>query len=106
MLPKKKNGGGTRYMPMVFTEQRAAMLSCILNSERARIFARMREMLLTHKDILLQLEKIERKLGGYDEQIEPIFLYLKQLLNPAQPKGKELVSEEIMSNKTLYYFLS
>ena len=81
-------------MPMVFIEQRATMLSYILNSERAiavnlrliRIFARMREMLLTHKDILLQLEKIERKLGGHDEQIERIFLYLKQLLNPPQPE--------------------
>ncbi len=69
------------------------MLSCILNSKRAiavnlqviRIFTRMREMLLTHKDILLQLEKMERKLTGHDVQIEQIFLCLKQLLNPPQP---------------------
>jgi len=94
----KENRGGIRYLPMVFTEQGATMLSCILNSERAvavniqliRIFTRMREMLLTHKDILLQLEKIERKLGGHDEQIERIFSYLKQLLNPPQPERRRI----------------
>ncbi len=59
---------GLRYTPFCFTEQGLTMLSCILNSDRAiavniqviRIFTRMREMLLTHKDILLQLEKIEQ----------------------------------------------
>ena len=58
---------GLRYVPFCFTEQGVTMLSCILNSERAievnirviRIFSKMREMLLTHKDILLQLEKIK-----------------------------------------------
>jgi hypothetical protein len=50
----------------------------------------MREMLLTHKDILLQLEKIEQKLSGHDEQIERIFLYLKQLLNPPQPARQRI----------------
>jgi hypothetical protein len=44
----------------------------------------MREMLLTHKDILLKLEQIERKVTGHDEDIQLIFKYLKQLLNPPQ----------------------
>lgn len=94
----KETRGGIRYMPMAFTEQGVTMLSCILNSERAiavniqviRIFTRMREMLLTHKDILLQLEKIEQKLAGHDEQIEKVFLYLKQLLNPPQPPRQRI----------------
>lgn len=89
---------GLRYAPFCFTEQGVTMLSCILNSERAiavniqviRIFTRMREMLLTHKDILLQLEKIEQKLSGHDEQIERIFLYLKQLLNPPNPPRERI----------------
>lgn len=89
---------GLRYAPFCFTEQGVTMLSCILNSERAiavniqviRIFTRMREMLLTHKDILLQLEKIEQKLAGHDEQIEKVFLYLKQLLNPPQPPRQRI----------------
>jgi phage regulator Rha-like protein len=89
---------GLRYAPFCFTEQGVTMLSCVLNSERAiavniqviRIFTRMREMLLTHKDILLQLEKIEQKLAGHDGQIEQVFLYLKQLLNPAQPTRQRI----------------
>ena len=83
---------GLRYAPFCFTEQGVTMLSCILNSERAifvnirviRIFTKMREMLLTNKDILLQLEKIEQKIGTHDSQIELIFNYLKKLLNPPQ----------------------
>ena len=66
------------------------MLASVLNSERAiemniqivRVFTKIREMLLAHKDILLQLEKIEKKLAGHDEDITLIFGYLKQLLNP------------------------
>jgi len=50
--------GGTRKMPYAFTEQGVAMLSSVLNSERAvlvnihivRVFTRIREMLSTHKD--------------------------------------------------------
>ncbi len=48
----------------------------------------MRELLLTHKDILLQLEKLEKKFEGHDEQIQLIFGYLKKLLNPPQPVRK------------------
>lgn len=85
--------GGARYLPMAFTEQGVAMLSSVLNSPTAinvnvqiiRVFTRMRALLLTQKDILLQLEKIEKKLGGHDEQIVLIFDYLKKLLTPLQP---------------------
>ncbi len=45
----------------------------------------MREMLLTHKDILLHLEKMEKKLSGHDTDITIIFEYLKKLLDPPQP---------------------
>ena len=61
--------GGVRYAPMAFTEQGVAMLSSVLNSERAvqvnihiiRVFTRVREMLLTHKDVLLKLEQIGKE---------------------------------------------
>ena len=84
---------GLRKRPLAFTEQGVAMLSSVLNSETAiavniqiiRVFTRMRELLLTHKDILLQLEKIEKKLTSHDEDIALIFQYLKKLLNPPQP---------------------
>ena len=79
-------------LPYVFTEHGAVMLASVVNSERAiavnilivRIFTQMREMLLTHKDILLKLEQLERKVTGHDDAIQIIFKYLKQLLNPPQ----------------------
>ena len=84
---------GLRHPPFCFTEQGVAMLSSILKSETAirvniqiiRIFTRMREMIMTHKDILHQLEKIEQRLAGRDTDIVLIFKYLKQLLSPPQP---------------------
>lgn len=85
--------GGFRKLPLAFTEQGVAMLSSVLNSETAiqvhiqiiRVFAKMKELLLTHKDILLQLEKIEHKLTQHDDDIALVFQYLKQLLNPPPP---------------------
>ena len=85
-------------LPYAFTEHGAVMLASVLNSERAievniqivRVFTRMREMLLTHKDILLQLEKMEKKLDRHDEDITLIFQYLKQLLNPPQPSRRKI----------------
>jgi phage regulator Rha-like protein len=82
--------GGSRYLPMAFTEQGVAMLSSILNSERAilvnihiiRVFTKIREMLQTHKDVLLKLEQLEQKVTKQDEDVQRIFEYLKELLNP------------------------
>jgi hypothetical protein len=89
--------GGTRKLPLAFTEQGVAMLSSVLNSETAievniqiiRIFTRMRELLLTHKDILVKLEQIENNLlkqdmrmNKHEEDIRMIFEALKELLNP------------------------
>ncbi len=89
--------GGVRYTPMAFTEQGVAMLSSILNSKTAievniqiiRIFTRIREMLITHKDVLLKLEKLEKAMLKHDKRtsknendIQLIFNALKQLLNP------------------------
>lgn len=56
----KPGRGGRRYAPLVFTEQGIAMLSTVLNSERAiqvnieimRAFVRLREMIATHKDLV------------------------------------------------------
>ena len=89
---------GLRHSPFCFTEQGVAMLSSVLKSETAirvniqiiRIFTRMREMIMNHKDILLQLEKIEKKLTGHDEDITLIFQYLKQLLNSPSPPRQRI----------------
>lgn len=48
------------------------------------IFVKLREMVLTNKDILLKLEQMENKFTSYDKELELIFKYLKELLNPPQ----------------------
>jgi len=79
---------GLRKPPMVFTEQGVAMLSSVLNSDRAikvniqiiRIFTKMREMLMTHKDLLFKMNELEAKVSNQDKSIKQIFTYLKQLI--------------------------
>jgi ORF6N domain len=80
--------GGRRKLPNTFTEQRVAMLSSILNSDVAievniriiRVFTKLREYALTHKEILLQLGKLEKEVKGNSKDIENIFMVLKELL--------------------------
>jgi hypothetical protein len=90
---------GLRRPPNVFTEQGVAMLSSVLNSETAievniqiiRIFSRLREAIVTNKDIFLRLAQFETKILQQDnrarkqeQEIQLIFKALKQLLT--QPK--------------------
>ena len=85
--------GGTRKMPYVFTEQGVAMLSSVLNSERAilvniyviRVFTKIRQIMMIHKDVLLKLEQLEGKVLQQDGEIRMIFRYLKALVN-SKPK--------------------
>jgi hypothetical protein len=77
---------GLRYSPYAFTEEGVAQLSTVLSSERAikvniqiiRLFSKMRRLVLTHKDILQKLEKLEIKDIEQDNNIRVIFEYLKQ----------------------------
>lgn len=79
---------GIRNMPYAFTEQGVAMLSSVLNSKQAiqvniqiiRIFTKMRELLLSNREILLKLNQLEKKLTQHDDDIAAIFNVLKQLL--------------------------
>jgi hypothetical protein len=72
---------GLRKLPFVFTEQGVAMLSGVLKSETAievniqiiKIFTRMRQLLLSHKDLLLKIEQIEKKVTSQDEKVELLF---------------------------------
>jgi hypothetical protein len=82
------NWGGRRKRPNAFTEQGIAMLSGILNSDIAievniriiRVFTKLREYALTHKEILLQLAKLEKEVKGNSRDIENIFAVLKELI--------------------------
>lgn len=80
--------GGRRKLPNAFTEQGVAMLSSILNSDIAievnirviRVFTKLRQYALTHKEILLQLSRLEKEVKGNSKDIENIFLVLKELI--------------------------
>jgi phage regulator Rha-like protein len=88
----KEDRQGLRHPPFCFTEQGVTMLACILNSETAinvsiqiiRIFTKMKKILLTHKDILLKMQKVEQKLTAHDGDTRLIFHYPKKLINPPQ----------------------
>ncbi|MBS1547861.1 MAG: ORF6N domain-containing protein [Bacteroidetes bacterium] len=79
--------GGSRYAPMAFTEQGIAQLSSVLSSTRAiavniqiiRLFTRMRTMLITHKDLLLQVEKLRSTVGHNSRDIKVVFNILKRM---------------------------
>ncbi len=82
----KKGKGGRRYAPYAFTEHGVLMLSSVLNSERAiqvniqimRIYSNLKGMIMDHKDILHQLEKLEGKVSKHDENLKVVFDYLRE----------------------------
>ena len=93
------NWGGRRTLPKAFTEQGIAMLSGVLNSDIAvevniriiRVFTKLKEYALTHKEILLQLSKMEKEVKKNSKDIENIFLVIKELLEKqqtAKPRNK------------------
>lgn len=87
-IPSKQHLGGA--LPYAFTEHGVLMLANVLKSEQAitmsiriiEIFVKLRETLLTHKEILLKLEQLERKAIEQDSEIRLIFEYLKELISP------------------------
>ena len=87
------NRGGRRYPPYAFTEQGVAMLSGVLNSDRAvkvnieimRAFVRLRQMLASNKDLEQNIYKLEKK---FDEQFRSVFDAIHQLRIPADDNKK------------------
>ena len=79
--------GGIRKLPYAFTEQGVAMLSGILNSDRAiavniqimRIFIRIQQMFIDNTEIKLEIETIKNKLENQDKNFEIVFKYLDEL---------------------------
>jgi hypothetical protein len=90
-----KRGQHTKYLSLAFTEQGVAMLSSVLNSDRAvevnivimRAFVRLREMISTHRDLLRKLEEMEKK---YDEQFRVVFEAIRQLMTPPEKPRKRI----------------
>ncbi len=79
--------GGMRKLPYVFTEQGVAMLSSVLKSERSiwvniaimRAFVKLRELLLTHKELAEKLEELERKYQLHETDIQVILGLLRNV---------------------------
>jgi phage regulator Rha-like protein len=87
--------GGTRYNPMVFTEQGVAMLSSVLNNRRAvqmnitimRAFVRLRHILASHTELARKLDELEKK---YDEQFRVVFEAMRELMTPPDPPQQRI----------------
>jgi hypothetical protein len=94
-----KRGQNIKYRPFAFTEQGVAMLSSVLNSQRAiqvnitimRAFVQMRRFLETHRELALKIEELERTVSSHDENIQLIFEIIRQLIQkksePMEPVG-------------------
>ncbi|TRZ52727.1 MAG: ORF6N domain-containing protein [Dehalococcoidia bacterium] len=87
--------GGSRKLPYAFTEQGVAMLSGVLNSERAilvniaimRTFVKLRHILSSNKALALKLEQLERNIEKHDTEIHAIFEAIRRLMAPpVKPK--------------------
>lgn len=88
--------GGRRYLPYAFTEQGVIMLASVLTGERAvtmsifiaRAFIKMRELLLSNKDLAHRMDKIENGQKEQGSQIIALYSVIKKLTDePAKPKG-------------------
>jgi hypothetical protein len=80
--------GGRRYLPYVFTQEGVAMLSGVLNSERAvqvniqimRAFMKLRNILSANKQFAMKLRELEDRLDMHDKDISDIFEAIRQLV--------------------------
>jgi ORF6N domain len=94
-----KGSGGARYLPYAFTEQGIAMLSGVLNSEKAinmniaimRAFVDTRRLSLQEMDLRTQLKEIKEILGVHDSELNQIYDAMENLLDKkvAQRKWNE-----------------
>ena len=93
-----KRGEHSKYLPFAFTEQGVAMLSSVLNSERAievnieivRAFVRIREMLAAHTELAAKLKELEGHIQAHDEQIQAIFEAIRQIMTPPEKPTKRI----------------
>jgi hypothetical protein len=89
------NRGGTRYMPMAFTEQGVAMLSGLLNSDRAiavniqimRAFVQLRQMVAENADLKRALEELRDQT---EERFQVVFEVLDQLVGEGEDGSRQI----------------
>lgn len=91
--------GGRRYPPMAFTEQGVAMLSSVLRSQRAievnvqimRAFVRLRELMLTHRDLAGKLDALEKKFARHEQHFTVVFDAIRRLLEAPRAPAKRRI---------------
>jgi hypothetical protein len=89
---------GKRYRPYAFTEQGVAMLSSVLNSERAvkvniaimRAFVKLRQTIETNRELARKFSELEKRVGKHDEKIAAIFEAIRQLMAPPEKPRREI----------------
>ena len=93
-VTSKADRMGLRHPPMAFTEQGVAMLSSVLNGERAiqvnieimRAFVRLRELIARNRDLARRLDHLEKK---YDAKFKGVFDVIRQLMaRPKRARGR------------------
>jgi hypothetical protein len=95
-VTSKPGRGGRRYAPYAFTEQGVAMLSSVLNSNRAitvnieimRSFVRIRALLEGDKALARKFDRLERKLASHDQAIVGILAAIRGLIGAPVPKRR------------------
>jgi len=94
-MSKPEGRGGRRTLPYAFTEHGVAMLSSVLNSDRAvqmniviiRVFVRMRELLSSHKALAEKIEKLERTQKQHGSILVAVVQDIQRLKNPPQTRA-------------------
>jgi len=97
-ISKPGRGGRRRSRPFVFTEQGIAMLSSVLNSERAvrvniaimRTFVKLRQMLNLNRELAQKFSELEQRVGQHDEEIAAILEAIRQLMAPPEKPRREI----------------
>jgi phage regulator Rha-like protein len=99
---KRGRGQHRKYLPYAFTEQGVAMLSSVLKSARAiavniqimRAFVRMRELLISNRELAQKLDqleaRLEKKLASHDKAIAAILSAIRELMNPTPPRRRSI----------------
>jgi len=95
-----KKGQNIKYSPYVFTEQGVAMLSSVLKSKRAiqvniqimRTFTKIREMIISNKELRLKIEAMEKK---YDNKFHEVFSVIKRLLIAQVKDSSKITTKKI-----------
>jgi len=90
--------GGRRRLPYAFSEHGVAMLSSVLNSERAvkvniavvRAFVKLRETLDTNRELARKFAELERRVGVHDDEIAAILEAIRQLMAPPEKPRREI----------------